>query len=148
MGTNPSVGLVNHRVVRMRYVQKLSLTSPSTHNLWRSFQCTWVKNNARKPRTEAYIESLQKQIKDFRKRYLEVRQYAKYLESQLDVCSQYHHPNVDFRANRPQEYDALLGKEDDSDIMMGRDDNDQNSDIGIDSKVMAISIPPQSLQVR
>ena len=92
---------------------------------------------------------MQKQIEDFRKCYSEVWQYAKYLESQLDECSQYHHPNVEFRANRPPDHDAILGQEDESDIMMEGDDNDQDSDDGgNESKVMAICIPPQSLHVR
>jgi len=90
---------------------------------------------------------MQKQIEDLRRGYSEVWQYAEYLESQLDECSQYHHPNVDFRANRPPDHDVLLGQGDDSDVMMGGDDNDQGSDDGNDFKVMAICIPPQSLQV-
>jgi hypothetical protein len=92
---------------------------------------------------------MQKQIEDLRKCCSEVWQYVEYLESRLDECSQYHHPNVDYRANRPPKHDVLLGQEDDSDIMI-EDDKDQleGSDDGNDSKVMAISIPPQSLQVR
>ena len=83
------------------------------------------------------------------KRLSEVSQYANYLESLLDECPQYHHRNVDFRAARPPDPDLLLGQEDDSDVMMGRDDNDQgSSDDGNDPTVMAICIPPQSLQVR
>ena len=83
------------------------------------------------------------------KRQSEVSQYANYLESLLDECSQYHHPNIDFRAARPPDPDLLLGQEDDSDVMMGGDDNDQgSSDDGNDPTVMAICIPPQSLQVR
>ena len=83
------------------------------------------------------------------KRLSEVSQYANYLESLLDECPQYHHRNVDFRAARPPDPDLLLGQEDDSDVMMGRDDSDQgSSDDGNDSTVMAICIPPQSLQVR
>ena len=129
----------------MRYVQtRRSLRRSSTHNSCRSSQCTWVKNSARKPpRTEAYIDSMQKQIEDFRNWYSEVWQYAKYLESQLDEC----HSNVDFRASRPPDHDALMSQEDESDIMMGGEDNDQSSDDGNESKVMAICIPPQSLQV-
>jgi hypothetical protein len=93
---------------------------------------------------------MQKQIEDLRRGYSDVWQYAEYLESRLDECSQYHHPNVDrdFRANRPPNHDVLLGQEDGSDIMMGADDDDQGSDDGNDSKVMAICIPPQSLEVR
>jgi hypothetical protein len=92
---------------------------------------------------------MQKKIENLRKCYSEVWQYAEYLESQLDECSQYHHPNVqvDFRANRPPKHDVLLRQEDDSDIMI-EVEKDQGSDDGNDSKVMAISIPPQSLQVR
>ena len=83
------------------------------------------------------------------KRLSEVSQYANHLESLLDECSKYHHPNVDFRAARPPDPDLLLGQEDDSDVMMGGDDNDQgSSDDGNDPTVMAICIPPQSLQVR
>ena len=116
-------------------------------NSCRSSQCTWVKNTARKPRTEAYIDTINKQMEILRKCYSEVWQYTEYLELQLDDCSQYHHPNLDFRANRPPDHDVLLRLEDDSDVMMGGDENDQGSDDGADPMVMAISIPPQSLQV-
>ena len=83
-----------------------------------------------------------------RKSYSEVLRYAEYLESQLDDCSKYHHPNVDFRANRPTDHDVLPRREDDFDIMMGGDDNDRGSDDEADPMVMAISIPPQCLVVR
>jgi hypothetical protein len=91
---------------------------------------------------------MQKQIEDLRRGNSEVWQYAEHLESRLDECSKYHHPNVDFRANRPPNHDVLLGQGEDSDIMMGGDDNEEGSDDGNDFTVMAISIPPQSLQVR
>ena len=75
-------------------------------------------------------------------------QYADYLESLLDECRrQYHYPNVDFRASRPQDPDVSLDQEDDADFMMGGDDIDQGSNDGNDASVMAICIPPQSLQV-
>ena len=77
------------------------------------------------PRTELYY------IEVMYKRQSEVWQYANYLESVLDECSQYHHPNVDFRAARPPDPDVLLGQEDDSNVTMGGDD----------------SIPSRSLQV-
>ena len=87
------------------------------------------------------------------KRYSDLWRYTISLESRLDECSQYLHPNVDFRANRPPDPDALMGQGDDSDTMMGGDDNDYDSDDGNlnDHTAMAIcnlNIPPQSLQVR
>ena len=78
----------------------------------------------------------------------EVWQYVESLESRLDGCCQYHHPNVDFRAARPPDPDVSLGQEDDSDVMMGGEDIDQVSEDGNGFTVMAICIPPQSLQVR
>ena len=81
------------------------------------------------------------------KRNSDIWRYAIYLESLLDKCPQFHHLNVDFRAARPPDPDTLLGQDDEPDAMMG-DDNDQGSDDGNDSTVMAICIPPQSLQVR
>ena len=75
------------------------------------------------------------------------RRYADYLESLLDECP--NHRSIDFRASRPQDPEVLLGQEDDTDVVMGGDDNDhdQGSDDGNDPSVMAICIPPQSLQV-
>ena len=78
----------------------------------------------------------------------DIWRYAVYLESLLDECSQHHHQNVDFRARRPADPDVLLGQEDDSDVMIVVDDHDQGSDDGHNPTVMAICIPPQSLQVR
>ena len=118
----------------------ITLTSPSIHNSCRS-QCTWLKNSVRKPQTETYID-------DIHKRNSDIWQYAIHLESLLDECPQYHHLNIDYRALRPPDPDVLLGEEDDSNVMMEGDDNDQGSDDGNDLTVMAICIPPQSLQVR
>jgi hypothetical protein len=89
---------------------------------------------------------MHKQMENLRKGNTEICHYADYLESLLDKCQQYH--EVDFRANRPPDPDVSLGQEDDSDVMMGGDDNDQGSDDGNDPTVMAICIPPQSLRVR
>jgi hypothetical protein len=127
-------------------ISSLSVTSPSTpgHNSRRS-QCTWAKNPARKPRTEAYIEAMHKQAENLRKCMANIRHYADYLESLLDECR---HRSIDFRAKRPPDPDVLLGQEDDPDFMLGGDDNDQGSDDGNDPTVMAVCIPPQSLQVR
>ena len=91
---------------------------------------------------------MQKQIEILRKCNSEIWQYAEYLESQLDECRQYHHPDVDFRAARPPDPDVLLGQENDLNDMMKGDDNEQSSDDWIDPTVMAHCIPPQSLQVR
>lgn len=88
---------------------------------------------------------MHKRVETLRKCNSEVWHYADYLESVLNEC---HHPNVDFRARRPPDPDVSLGQEDDSDVMMGGDDNEQGSDDGNDPTVMAICIPPQSLQVR
>lgn len=120
---------------------------PSTDNSCRS-QCTWAKNPARKPRTEAYVEAMHKQAEILRKCLLDTRHYADKLESLLDECSQYHHHRtVDFRAFRPTDPDVLMGQpEDDFDFTMEGEDNDQGSDEH-DPIVTAISIPPQSLQV-
>ena len=150
MASNPSVNRVKPRVDRMRYVLPASPTLLSMTNpqLMSFSQCTWIKNSSKKPRTEAYIETMHKQLEILRKSNLDVWHYAEYLESQLDDCKQYHHPNVDFRANRPPHPNLLLGQEDDSDFMMGGDDNDQDSDDGNDPMVLAMCIPPQSLQVR
>ena len=83
------------------------------------------------------------------KRNSDIWRYAIYLESLLDKCPQFHHLNVDFRAARPPDPDVLLGQEDDSDDMMGGGEgNDQGSDDGNDPTVLAICIPPQSLEVR
>ena len=141
MASNPSVNLVNHRADRMRYAKTSpdSLTSPLIHNSCR-FQCTWVKNSIQKPQTEKFIDSIHEC-------YSDLWRYTIYLESRLDECSQYQHPNVDFRANRPSD-DALLGQEDDSDVMTGGDDNDHGSDDGNDHTVAICNIPPQNLQVR
>ena len=118
-------------------------------------QCTWGRNTVRKgkikkivrkPQTEPYIEALYKQVEILRKRNSEIWKYAESLESLLDECSQYHHPNVDFRAARPPDPDGLLGQEDDFEVMMGGDD--QGSDTGNDPPVMEICVPDQSLQVR
>ena len=91
---------------------------------------------------------MHKQMENFRKCSAEAYHYADYLESLLDNCHQYHHANVNFRACRPPDPDVSLGQEEDSDFAMGGDDNDQVSDDGNDPTVMAICIPPQSLQVR
>jgi hypothetical protein len=88
---------------------------------------------------------MHKQMENFRKCNSEVFRYADYLESLLD---EYHHANVNFRAFRPPDPDVSLGQEEDSDVAMGGDDNDQGSDDGNDPTVMAICIPPLSLQVR
>ena len=90
---------------------------------------------------------MQNQMEILRKYNSEVWRYAEFLESRLDECSQHHHPNIDFRAARPSDPDVFLGGEDDSDVMM-EDDNDQGSVDGNDATIMAICIPPQSLQVR
>ena len=145
MEPNLTVRRVNSRVDSKRYPH--SLTSPSTHNSCRS-QCAWAKNPVRKLRTEAHIEALHKQSENLRKCTADFRHYADYLESLLDECQQYHHRSNDFRAARPPDPDLLLGQEDDFDVVMGGDDNDQGSDDGNDPSVMAICIPPQSLQVR
>ena len=112
-------------------------------------QCTWAENPGRKPRSEAYIEAMHKQAENYRKFMGEIRQYADYLETLLDDCP--HHRSLDFRSKRPSDPDASLGQDDDSDFMMGGEDNDQGSDDEIDpyqANVMAICIPPLSLQVR
>ena len=82
------------------------------------------------------------------KRNTDIWRYAIHLESLLDECPQCHHQNNNFRALRPPDPDALLGQEDDSDVMIEVDDYDQGSDDGHNPTVMAICIPPQSLQVR
>ena len=91
---------------------------------------------------------MHKQVEILRKCNADIYHYVDYLESLLDKCHQYHHPNVDFRATRPPDPDLLLGQEYDSDVVMGGDDNDPGSDDGNDPTVMAICIPPQSLRVR
>ena len=93
---------------------------------------------------------MHKQAENFRKCAADFRNYADHLESLLDECHQYHQRSLDFRASRPPDPDLLLSQEDDSDIVMGGDnrDNDQGSDDGNDPSVMAICIPPLSLQVR
>ena len=74
-----------------------------------------------------------------------LRKYVADLESVLNECPQCRHRSIELRATRPPDPDVLLGQEGDSDVMM---DNDQASDDGHDPSVMAICIPPQSLQVR
>ena len=93
------------------------------------------------------METLHKQVENYRKYQTDAHHYIETLESLLDDCHRkYQFPNHDFRATRPQDPD--MGQEDDSDVMMGGDDNEQGSDDGNDPTVMAICIPPQSLQVR
>lgn len=100
----------------------------------------------RKPRTEAYVEAMHKQAENLRKYLTEFRRYADYLESLLDECYQYQ--STDFRASRPSDSDGFLGQpevglDQDFDFSMGGDDLDD----GNDPSVMAICIPPQSLEV-
>ena len=92
---------------------------------------------------------MHKQVENFRKCTADIRHYADYLESLLDECLQYHpHGNIDFRASRPPDPDELMGQpEDDFDFTVMGEENDQGSDDGNDATVMAICIPPQSLQV-
>lgn len=81
--------------------------------------------------------------------------YTDHLESLLDEQKQRHPGTLgDFRATRPSNPEGLLGQPDamldrDPDFVMGGDDNDQDSDDGHlkDPTAMAISIPPQGLQV-
>jgi hypothetical protein len=94
---------------------------------------------------------MHKQAENLRKCMADIRHYADYLESLLDECHQCRHRSIDFRATRPPDPDVILGQEDDADFMLGGDDNDQGSDDGNDPShgtVMAVCIPPQSLQVR
>ena len=133
--------------------QSARLPSSSVPDMLGSAVGTWQKrgkrkNTVRNPRTEAYIEAMHKQKENFRKLNAEAYRYADYLESLLDKCHQDHHANVNFRAFRPSDPDVSLGLEEVSDVAMGGEDNDQGLDDGNDPAVMAICIPPQSLQVR
>ena len=87
-------------------------------------------------------------MENLRKYGVDNRYYIDNLESVIDKCPQCCHRSIDLRATRPADPDVSLGQEDDSDIMMGGDDIDQDSDDEHDPSVMAICIPPQSLRVR
>ena len=65
------------------------------------------------------MEAMHKQVEIFRKYSADIYRYAGHLESLLDDCRrQFYHPNVDYRATRPPDFDILLGQEEDSDVMM------------------------------
>ena len=85
------------------------------------------------------MEAMHKQVEIFRKYSADIYRYAEQLESLLDDCRrQFQYPNLDYRATRPPDPDILPGQEEDSDVMMGGDDNEQGSDDGNDPTVMAI----------
>ena len=120
----------------------VSVTSPDTLFL----PVTWAKNPVRKSRSEAYVEAMQKQVQNWT---ADIRHYSDYLELLLYECPQYNpHRNIDFHASRLLDPDVLMGQpEDDFDFTVMREENDQGSDDGSGATVMAICIPPQSLQV-
>ena len=70
-------------------------------------------------------------------------------DSDVDNYDQGKDDGDDFDAmKRGDDNDQGCDDVDDSDIKEGGDDNSQGSDDGNDPTLMAISIPPQSLQVR
>ncbi|PPQ63888.1 hypothetical protein CVT24_010355 [Panaeolus cyanescens] len=75
----------------------------------RELECAWTKNPARKPRSEAHFEALQKYAENTRKCAEEFRKYADYLESLVD---QLHKENparaFDFRSSRPSDIDGIF----------------------------------------
>ena len=141
MAADLTVNRVNPRVDhRTRYLLTL-FTRPSTHNSCRS-QCTWTKTPGRKLRTDPRIDKqLRKSVTDF-------RHYADSLQSRMDECPNCLHRSIDIRATRPPDPDFLLGQEDDDDVMMEDDDEQGSDDENDPSIIVAICIPPLSLQVR
>jgi hypothetical protein len=91
---------------------------------------------------------MQKQTENLRKRNTNNRHYTEFLEEQLEECYQYlPQHRIDFRASRPADPDVLMAQPEDDFDLMGEDENNHGSDDGNDPTVMAICIPPQTLQV-